>query len=104
MQLLYTSSDLAVAQLVRVTLDREGIEYFCSDADLSVGGIGGPLGVKSRFYLLHDEDRERAVRLLDEVLTAPKTAVPSPVTRFPVWLLVLVVAVVVVVVGMAAIG
>jgi hypothetical protein len=104
MRLLYTSTSLAFSQHVRVTLDREDIEYYCSDADSSVAGIGGPMaGSQSRFYILHEQDWERAVELMREILPLPSKSVSaaSPGKTHSRWLVTGVVVALVMLVGAA---
>ncbi len=80
MRLLYSSMSLAFTQLVRLTLDREGIEFFCSDADSSVAGIAGPMAsTQSRIYVLRESDWEHAVELMRQVVTDGDT---GSVTHF----------------------
>ena len=91
MRLLCSSTGLAFTHLVRLTLDRENIAYFCSDADSSVAGIATPLtGSQSRIYIVNESDWEHAAELLREILPeakAPTIARPSA-RPWPMWLVV----------------
>lgn len=85
MRLLYSSTSMAFTQSLRVVLDREDIGYFCSDADSSLAGIGGPAGGSpSRIYVLHEEDWDRAVEALQEILPHPKPADAATAARKPI--------------------
>ncbi len=88
MQLLYTTSNFAFAQLIRFTFDREGIRYHYSDADARLAGPLDPHNLRGyRFYLLDEEDAEQAVELLrsiDAFGTAKPDAESARVTRAPV--------------------
>jgi hypothetical protein len=91
MRLLYSSTSLAFTQLVRLTLDRESIGYFCSDADSSVAGIAGPMaGSQSRIYVLNENDWEHAVELMRGILPATKAPAiaHSSAKPMPTWLVV----------------
>ena len=67
MRLLYTSTDMAFTQWVRISFDREGIGYYCSDADASLAGVATAMGVQARIYLTDDADWDRATQLLREM-------------------------------------
>lgn len=88
MKLLYTSTDLAFTQLVRMTFDREEIGYYCSDADGSLAGLATPMGGQSRFYIADESDWDRAVELLREMgaPVAPREPRPIVAPRHNAWL------------------
>ncbi|WP_242110530.1 putative signal transducing protein [Luteimonas aquatica] len=90
MKLLYAATSLSFAQSLRIALDQEEIEYYCSDADASVAGIAGPMGGSpARFYVLHEQDWDRAVDIL-RALAQPQQAEPRQAGKpLPVWLVML---------------
>lgn len=79
MRLLYTSTDMAFSNLVRLTFDREEIAYFCSDADASMAGLATPMGGQARFYITEESDWDRAVALMREMGAPAEKLVRSPV-------------------------
>jgi hypothetical protein len=102
---LYSSTSLAFTHYLRVTRDRDGIDYYCSDADSAVAGLAGPMaGSQSRVYILHEHDWERAVELLRGILSPdqPSAIRPSTATRrIPGWLVPFIVILIVLLVGAA---
>jgi hypothetical protein len=104
MQLLYQTSSHSFAQLVCMTLDREGIEYFSSDSDPASTGLASPFVMRQcRIYLLHAEDWDRAVNWLSELgaFATPSTSPTEPRRKRPTWLIPLLGAIVGGVVGAA---
>lgn len=96
MKLLCSSNSVGFAQSLRIALEGEGIETFCSEPDLVLSSIAGPIGGGAgRVYVLHDEDWPRAVEILDSL--APPRSKPQPVAepprRFPRWFVVCMVAI-----------
>ncbi len=90
MRLLYSSMSLAFTQLVRLTLHREGIEFFCSDADSSVAGIAGPMAsTQSRIYVLREDDWEHAIELMRQILPADIAISRPPAEPIPIWLVII---------------
>jgi hypothetical protein len=91
MKLLITSTDHAFSIEVRLALDEANIEYFCSDADTSLAGLGGAAGMNSRIYLLDDADWIRAIEVIKSLSATNAYAKPAPIsasTPFPRWLIV----------------
>ena len=91
MKLLCSSGSLAFIHSLRIALDGEEIETFCSDAETtSLSSVAGPVGSAGRLYVLHENDWERAVEIMKElagpvneqVLTLPKRA------PLPTWLVI----------------
>jgi hypothetical protein len=105
MRLLYTSTSLSFTQLIRLTLDRERINYFCSDADSSLAGIGTPMvGGQSRIYVTDDADWTRAVELMREIGAPSGQVEPRPPLasqKQPVWLVFACAALIIALVGFA---
>ena len=98
MQLLCSSSSLAFIHSLRIALEGEGIESYCSDAETtSMSSIAGPIGSSGRVYVLHQKDWNRAVEIMRELSGPAKereSAVPAK-PPLPVWLVVAASAVVV---------
>lgn len=75
-------------QLVRLTFDREGIAYFCSDADSSLAGLAAPMAAgQSRIYITDDSDWSRAVDLMREIGAPAENVAHRPITarKHPAW-------------------
>ena len=94
MILLCSPGSMSLAQHVRLLLDREGIPYYFSDADMSVAGIGGPMGAsQSRIYIMHEEDLERALELLKEAdpvkehTVSPEKSSVKESKPYPLWMI-----------------
>lgn len=104
MQLLYASTSLGFGHTLRIALEGEGISAFCSDADASVAGIGGPAtGVRTRVYVDPD-DFPRALEVLERMLAddaSPAPAMPrAPARRpLPMWAIIPGIACVIALVG-----
>ncbi len=65
MKLLRSSSSLTFVHSLRIALDGEGIDTFCSDADSNLSSIAGPMtGTAARIYVLDEEDWDRAVAVM----------------------------------------
>jgi hypothetical protein len=97
MQLLCSSSSLAFVHSLRIALEGEGIESYCSDAETtSMSSIAGPIGSSGRVYVLHEKDWDRAVEIMRE-LSGPTKERITPVSAkpLPVWLVVVASAVLV---------
>lgn len=92
MKLLCSSGSLAFSHSLRIALDGEGIETYCSDADNVFTNIaGGSLaGSAARIYVLHEEDWERAVEIMNELAgpTNARTERKSSGFRLPTWVVV----------------
>ncbi|WP_457098188.1 putative signal transducing protein [Lysobacter sp. P5_B9] len=74
MKLLCSSTSISFVHSLRIALEGEGIETFCSDSDRVFSGFAGPmLGSASRLYVLHEEDWQRATELLD-TMAEPEVA------------------------------
>lgn len=89
MKLLCASNSVAFAQSLRIALEGEGIECFCSEPDLALASIAGPVGGGAgRIYVLHEDDWARAVEILEELSPSPEPAPPrtAPARRVPTWL------------------
>jgi Putative prokaryotic signal transducing protein len=90
MKLLCASNSIAFAQSLRIALDAEGIETYCSDPDLALASIAGPIGGGGgRVYVLDEADWPRALEILAE-LSPPKPAASAPAAsarRLPTWLM-----------------
>jgi hypothetical protein len=68
MKLLCASNSIAFAQSLRIALEGEGIETFCSDPDFALGSIAGQVaGGGGRVYVLHEQDWDRAVEILQQL-------------------------------------
>ena len=94
MILLCSPSSMPLAQHIRLLLDREAIPYYFSDADMSVAGIGSPMGAShARIYIMDEDDLGRALDLLKEASPEKEhTASPenSPVKEnkpYPLWMI-----------------
>jgi hypothetical protein len=90
MKLLCSSSSLAFVHSLRIALEGEDIETYCSDADRVMAGIAGPLtSGAGRLYVLHDEDWERAVAVM-HALSPPQAPRSASVSSggLPKWLFV----------------
>ena len=89
--MLCASNSVAFAQSLRIALDAEGIESYCSEPDLALASIAGPIGGGGgRVYVLHEEDWPRAVEVLQH-LSPPREAAPQraePKRRMPTWLII----------------
>ena len=91
MKLLCTSSSLAFIHSLRIALEGEDIENYCSDAETtSLSSIVGPVGSSGRVYVLHEEDWNRAVEIMRELSGPAKERVPTAAvnSRFPTWLVI----------------
>lgn len=90
MKLLCASSSLAFVHPLRIALEGEGIESYCSDADASLSSIAGPMtGTAARLYVLNEEDWDRAVEIMKELDgPAQERAVVARKAPLPVWLVV----------------
>ena len=97
MQLLCSSSSLAFVHSLRIALEGEGIESYCSDAETtSMSSIAGPIGSSGRVYVLHEKDWDRAVEIMKELSGPTKERItPVPAKALPVWLVVVASAVLV---------
>lgn len=88
MKLLSSSNSLAFVHSLRIALDGEGIETYCTDADTTLSSIAGPMtGSAARIYVLHEEDWARAVEIIRE-LSGPAKAQTMEASRkatLPVW-------------------
>ena len=102
MKLLCSSGSLAFIHSLRIALNGEEIETFCSDAETtSLSSVAGPIGSAGRLYVLHEEDWERAVEIMKE-LSGPVVERVTAVSRrppLPTWLVFGVSAVVIAVLG-----
>lgn len=92
MRLLSSSNSLAFVHSLRIALDGEGIETYCTDADTVFSGVAGPMtGSAARLYVLHEEDWDRAVALMQLLAGPPqpkaKVAAPGR-SPMPTWLLI----------------
>ena len=77
MQLLYASPSLGFGHTLRIALEGEGIDAFCSDADVSMAGLGSAAaGVHTRVYV-PSADYERAVEVLERMLAEDATSMPG---------------------------
>jgi hypothetical protein len=88
MKLLSSSNSLAFVHSLRIALDGEGIETYCTDADTALSSIAGPMtGSAARIYVLHEEDWERAVEIMRELSGPTKTQTVEASRRaaLPVW-------------------
>jgi len=91
MKLLCSSGSLAFIHSLRIALEGEGIETFCSDAETtSLSSIAGPIGSSGRLYVLHEDDWNRAVDIMRELSgpTKERTAAASGKAPLPAWLVV----------------
>ena len=95
MKLLCASTSIGFIQSLRIALEGEGIECFCSDSDRVFSSVAGPmLGSAARLYVLHEADWPEAVRLLGE-LAPPAPSKPGhtgPERTLPRWLSLMLVA------------
>ena len=91
MKLLCSSNSVAFAQSLRIALEGEDIEAFCSEPDLALASIAGPVaGGGGRVYVLHDSDWARAVEILEQ-LSPRFESIPRPAEakrRTPTWVVV----------------
>ncbi|RYG98045.1 MAG: DUF2007 domain-containing protein [Alphaproteobacteria bacterium] len=91
MKLLCSSGSLAFIHSLRIALDGEEIETFCSDAETtSLSSVAGPVGSAGRLYVLHEEDWERSVEIMKE-LSGPVRERIAPLPRkasLPTWLVI----------------
>lgn len=89
MKLLCSSSSLVFIHSLRIALDGEGIETFCSDADSNLSSIAGPMtGSAARIYLLDEQDWDRAVAVmkqLDPSIDRAETATDPTHSARPQW-------------------
>lgn len=86
MKLLSSSNSLAFVHSLRIALDGEGIETYCTDADTALSSIAGPMtGSAARIYVLHEEDWARAVEIMRELSGPTKTTAASRKATLPVW-------------------
>jgi len=95
MKLLCSSNSIAFAQSLRIALEGEDIETFCSDPDLALASIAGPVaGGGGRVYVLHDSDWARAVEILEQLSprSEPTTRPAEAKLRTPAWVVVSLVA------------
>jgi len=94
MKLLCASNSMAFSQSLRIALEAEDIETFCSDPDFALGSIAGQVaGGGGRVYVLHEADWARAVEILSDLSgSSAPAAGPSVSTRagpsIPKWLLI----------------
>ena len=91
MKLLCSSGSLAFIHSLRIALDGEEIETFCSDAETtSLSSVAGPIGSAGRLYVIHEEDWERAVGILKELSGPVREQVAALPTKtpLPTWLVV----------------
>jgi hypothetical protein len=90
MKLLCASNSIAFAQSLKIALEGDGIETFCSDPDFALGSIAGQVaGGGGRVYVLHEPDWERAIEILQQ-LSPPQEAIPRPMgqkRRVPRWMI-----------------
>lgn len=89
MQLLYASPSLGFGHTLRIALEGEGIDAFCSDADVSMAGLGSAAaGVHTRVYV-PSADYERAVEVLERMLADDEASTPAepaaPRKPMPMW-------------------
>ena len=96
MKLLSASNSAAFAQSLRIALEGEDIETFCSSPDLALATIAGPVaGGGGRVYVLHESDWPRAVEILEYLSprseSTPRSAAPK--RHIPRWAVVVLVAV-----------
>jgi hypothetical protein len=91
MKLLCASNSEAFAQSLRIALDAEGIDAYCSEPDLALASIAGPIaGGGGRVYVLHEDDWPRAVEIL-RGLSPPREVAPpraEPKRRMPTWMII----------------
>jgi hypothetical protein len=88
MKLLCSSNSIAFAQSLRIALEAEDIETFCSNPDLALGSIAGPVaGGGGRVYVLHESDWPRAVEILEHLSprSEPTARPAEPKYRMPRW-------------------
>ena len=86
MKLLSSSNSLAFVHSLRIALDGEGIETYCTDADTALSSIAGPMtGSAARIYVLHEEDWARAVEIMRELSGPAKTTAAARKVTLPVW-------------------
>lgn len=91
MKLLCSSSSLAFIHSLRIALEGEGIDTFCSDAETTtLSSIAGPIGSSGRIYVLHEEDWARAVEMMKDLSgPTPERAAAAPRRRpLPAWLVI----------------
>lgn len=91
MKLLCASNSVAFAQSLRIALDAEGIDAYCSEPDLALASIAGPIaGGGGRVYVLHEEDWPRAVEVLQGLSPPREAASPRAASkhRMPMWLII----------------
>jgi len=91
MKLLCSSSSLAFIHSLRIALEGEGIDTFCSDAETtSLSSIAGPIGSAGRVYVLHEEDWNRAVDIMRELSGPARERIAAAPNKapLPVWLVV----------------
>lgn len=103
MQLLYASPSLGFGHTLRIALEGEGIDAFCSDADVSMAGLGSAAaGVHTRVYV-PSADYERALEVLERMLADEITSTPArpavPRKPMPRWLVIVGAALAIAVVG-----
>ncbi len=87
MKLLCASNSLAFVHSLRIALDGDGIETYCTDADSTLSSIAGPMtGIAARLYVLHEQDWTRAVDIMRELSgPAPATKPASQRKALPTW-------------------
>lgn len=99
MRLLCSTTNLAFGHSLRIALDGEDIETHCSDADMVLAGVAGPLTSGAmRIYLMNDEDWDRAVAVMEFLSPTPAPKAPVPAhdsSGVPKWLVTVAVATVV---------
>jgi hypothetical protein len=78
---LLCASSLAFVHSLRIALEGEDIETYCSDADMVMANITGPLTAgAARLYVLHDEDWDRALAVMHN-LSPPTERKPRAVPQ-----------------------
>jgi Putative prokaryotic signal transducing protein len=87
MKLLCASNSLSFVHSLRIALDGDGIETYCSDADSTLSSIAGPMtGIAARLYVLHEEDWARAIDIMRELSGPAPTTKSAPKRKaLPTW-------------------
>lgn len=91
MKLLCSSSSLAFVHSLRIALDGEGIETYCSDADSTLSSIAGPMtGSAARLYVLHENDWDLAVEVMEMLDGPAKPRADASLKKppIPIWLVI----------------
>jgi hypothetical protein len=91
MQLLCSSSSLAFVHSLRIALDGEGIQTYCSDADSRLSGIAGPMtGSAARLYVLNEDDWDLAVEVMESLAgpVEPRAEESQRRSPIPIWLII----------------